>query len=147
MQDFARLFGRSEPATYVPNFQGTRGRGNIEWDKIAYRVSRIPSDFRKELLVSVVGYLFDIEASDLEIHSLAYDASDESEPRYKTATMTFRSRLPQLDPACAESGYWSFNLERVGTEEYDSDRIYFDNHFEGFTPLSSAEKSDEQTIE
>lgn len=97
--------------------------------------------------MSTVGRLFDIEAAQFEIHSLAYDASYESEPCYKTATMSFRTRPSQLDLAYAELGCWSFNLEREAAEKYDSDRIYFDNHFEGFTPLSPAEKSDEQTIE
>ena len=97
--------------------------------------------------MSIVERLFDIEAPQLEIHSLAYDASDVSEPCYKTATMSFRTRPPQLDPACAESGGWFFDLGREDADRYGSDRIYFDNHFEGFTPLSPAENSDEQTIE
>ena len=97
--------------------------------------------------MSIVERLFDIEAAQLEIHSLAYDASDESEPCYKTATMSFRTRPPQLDPACAESGRWFFDLGREVAERYGSDRIYFDNHFEGFTPLSPVENSDEQTVE
>lgn len=97
--------------------------------------------------MSVVGHLFDIESAQFKIHSLAYDASYKSKPPYKTATISFRTRPPQLDLAPAELGGWSFDLEGEAAERYCSDRIYFDNHFEGFTPLSPAEKTDEQTIE
>ena len=97
--------------------------------------------------MSILGRFFDIETAELEIHSLAYDASDGSEPCYKTATISFRTRPPQLDPVYAESGGWFFDLGREVAERYGSDRIYFDNHFEGFTPLSPAENSCEQTIE
>ncbi len=114
---------------------------------MAYRISRIPSTIAKELLVSVVGDVFDIESAQFKIHSLAYDASHESKPRYKTATISFRTRPPQLELAHSESDGWSFDLKRELADKYDSDRIYFDTHFEGFTPLSPAEESHEQTIE
>ncbi len=119
----------------------------IKWDKIIYRISRIPSSVGKELLVSTIGNLFNMESAQFKVHSLAYDASYESEPRYKTATMSFRTRPARLDLGLAESGSWPINLERETAEKYGFDRIYLDIHFEGFTPLSPAEKSDEQTIE
>ena len=93
--------------------------------------------------MSIVGNLFDIEPAQFRIHSLAYDASHESKPRYKTATISFRTRPPQLDLARSESEGWSFDLKREPADNYGFDRIYFDNHFEGFTPLSPGEKSDE----
>ena len=76
---------------------------------MAYRISPIPNTVAKELLEWLVRHLFSIESAQFEIHSLAYDALYESESYYKTATMSFRTRPPQLDPACAESGGWSFN--------------------------------------
>ena len=97
--------------------------------------------------MSIVERLFNIKAAQFVIHSLVYDASYESEPRYKTATMSFHIRPPQLDPARAESDGWSIDLDREAVEKYGFDHIYFDIHFEGFTPLSPAEKSDEQPIE
>lgn len=114
---------------------------------MAYRVSRLPGTIGKELLLSAIGHIFTIDSAQCKIHSLAYDASYESEPRYKTATISFHTRPSQLDLALAESGGWSIDLEREVAEKYGFDRIYFDIHFEGFTPLSPAEKSDDQTIE
>ena len=114
---------------------------------MAYRISPIPKNVAKVLLVWVVRHVFSIESAQFEIHSLADDALYESESYCKTATMSFRTRPPQLDPACAESGGWSFKLGREVAERYGSDRIYFDNRFDVFTPLSSAENSDKQTIE
>ena len=99
------------------------------------------------MLGSIVRHLFDLEIAGFKIHSLAYDASHESKPRYKTATISFRTRPPQLGLALAESGGWSIDLECQAAEKYGFDRIYFDTHFEGFTPLSPAEKLDGQTIE
>ena len=99
------------------------------------------------MLGSILGSLFDVETAEFKIHSLAYDASHESRPNYKTATISFRTRPPQLAPALAESGNWSIDLEHDAAERYGFDRIDFDTHFEGFTPLSPAEKLDDQTIE
>lgn len=114
---------------------------------MAYRVSRIPGTIGKELLLSAIERIFTIDSAQCKIHSLAHDASYESEPHYKTATISFHTRPPLLDLALAESGGWSIDLEREVAETYGFDRIYFDTHFEGFTPLSPAEKSDDQTIE
>lgn len=99
------------------------------------------------MLGSILGHLFDVEIAGFKIHSLAYDASHESKPCYKTATISFHTRPPQLALALAESDGWSIDLEREAAEKYGFDRIYFDTHFEGFTPLSPAEKLDDQTIE
>ena len=99
------------------------------------------------MLGSILGHLFDVEIAEFKIHSLAYDASHESNPCCKTATISFRTRPPQLALALAESGGWSMALEREDAEKDGFDRIYFDTHFEGFTPLSPAEKLDDQTIE
>ena len=114
---------------------------------MAYRVSRLPGTIGKELLLSVIEHIFTIDSAQCKIHSLAYDASYESEPRYKTATISFHIRPPQLDIALAQSGGWSIDLERELAEEYGFDRLHLDTHFEGFTPLSPAERSDDQTIE
>lgn len=97
--------------------------------------------------MSIIGQLFDIEYSQFRIHSLAYDASHEIKPRYKTATISFRTRPPQLDLARSESDGWSFDLKCEAWNKYGLDRISFDNQFEGFTPLSPAEKADEQIVE
>ena len=114
---------------------------------MAYRVSRIPATIGKGLLLSAMEHIFRIDSAECKIHSLAYDASYESEPRYKTATISFHPRPPKLDLALTNSGGWSIDLECEVAERYGFDRIYFDTHFEGFTPLSPAEKFDNQEVE
>lgn len=117
------------------------------WDKITFRISRIPESFGRENLMHVVGRLFQLEFRHFKIHSLASDASDEADPNWKTATITFRTRPLILGEQEKKSRQYTFDLPPALNAMSEVSSIQFDTHLEGFTPLSPAENDNEHCIE
>ena len=118
------------------------------WDK-TLRVKKIPEGYDKQRLRQVIADILELEAgNDVKIHSLAFDAVDEEEPQYKVATVSFTIR-PALLPETSKD--WDFELPNGDNDKPDDERegqrIYIDEHFLGFTPLSPAEVQEIHTIE
>lgn len=117
------------------------------WDKTVFRISRIHNEVGIQSLSHTLMRLFEIEDSDFKIYSLASDATDEVEPKWKSATISFRERPTLLQPSQSTSDEWIFPLPSVPIDLSMNGDLYFDTHFDGFTPLSPAEKDAEHTIE
>ena len=117
------------------------------WDKLTFRISRIPETFGLEDLIHVLGRLFQIDFRHFKIHSLASDASHEADPKWKTATITFRARPSALADQESKVRQHTFDLSPASTAMSEGGSILFDTHFEGFTPLSPAENDNEHCIE
>ena len=117
------------------------------WDKTAYRVSRIPETFDSHQLSQAIKLSFGLENGAFRIHTLALDATDETEPRWKAATVSFRVRPVALQAVSGQAHEWIIDVPRSLEAGLDSVRLVFDTHFYGFTPLSPAEKVQDQTIE
>lgn len=82
--------------------------------------------------------------NDVKIHSLAFDAVDENGSQYKAATVSFNIR-PALLPETLKE--WAFEIPNGDNDEREGQRIYFDEHFDVFTPLSPAEVQEKHTVE
>ena len=118
------------------------------WDK-TLRVTKIPEEYNKQRLRQVPADILELEAGDnVKIHSLAFDAVDEEGLRYKVATVSFDIR-PALLPETSKD--WGFELPNGDNNEPDDERegqrIYIDEHFRVFTPLSAAEARETHTLE
>ncbi|MCJ1306899.1 hypothetical protein MMC25_000543 [Agyrium rufum] len=116
---------------------------NPAWDKTTYRVRRIPKQLD---FIQAMKDIFKLERGEFEVHSIASDASDETEPEYKAATVSFRARPGSLRSMPGDLNEWRFDLPVATGDPAKSRRILFDIHFNGFTPLSSG-KEGEQTID
>ena len=114
---------------------------------MTFRVTKIPGDLDLPRLSQVVKDIFELGKTEFEIHSLASDASDETEPWWKAATITFRVRPTLLKAEIGTPDEWLFDLPSVVGTQSACGPIHFDTHFNGFTPLSPAEKDSEHTIE
>ena len=114
------------------------GATKSNWDKTTFRVSRIPERLRLEDLSRILVQIFGVTVTNFSIHSLALDVSDEADPTWKTATVSFRviPALLGLSPDLA--GYWDFDMPPIAAAKFGTCRIFFDTHFDGFTPLSPA---------
>ena len=95
----------------------------------------------------IVGRLFQLDSKGFKIHSIASDASDEVDPHWKTATITFRARPSLLETQESKVKQWTFDLSPSSNAIPEIGLIQFDTHFEGFTPLSPAENDNEHRIE
>ena len=60
-----------------------------EWDRTTYRITKVDEGCDLPRLSQVIKSLFQAEDKDFKIHSLAFDASDEKDPRWKVATISF----------------------------------------------------------
>ena len=98
-------------------------------------------------LSNVIQNLFELDNGGFIIHSLAFDASDEAEPRWKAATISFRVRPTLLQSSPTTSDQWDFDIPSSRTESTEHSRIFFDARFTGFTPLSPAKRDEEYSIE
>jgi hypothetical protein len=118
-----------------------------QWDETTYRVRSIPDIFNKEDFSKAVKDLLELTSDDLKVHSFACDATRETEPRSKVATISFRTRPVSLQSSENDSNEWSFGIASSPTNPHQRSHICIDKHFNGFTPLSPAEKEEEYTIE
>jgi hypothetical protein len=119
----------------------------VSWDETIYRITRIPGDFGSPHLLQVLDSLFELGDDEIRIHSLAHDATDETEPLLKVATVSFRTRPTHLQSILKNKDEWPFDIALGSAGLTKRHRIYLDRHFNGFTPLSSVEDSEEHTIE
>lgn len=90
--------------------------------------------------------LFELDANDFKVHSLAFDATYENEPRFKVATVSFRVRPTALCSTSPTMDAWDFDLPSTPKDSIQPNSVRFDTHFKGFTPLSPADR-DEYSIE
>lgn len=91
--------------------------------------------------------LSEFKDNPFKIHSLAYDASDETEPPWKVATISFRTRPIHMQNPRDDQNQWGFEIPSSLTDPTECNRIIFDAGFNGFTPLSPAESGREYIIE
>ena len=123
----------------------------VQWDWRPFRITQIPEDLDQECLLNVIEQLFKLRRQEFKVHSLASDASDQRELRWRTATVSFCSRPRHLHHSLAESDQWRFALPSTLLHDFKSLNepvyIYFDTHFRGFTPLSSIDFDEEHKIE
>ncbi|MCJ1313277.1 hypothetical protein MMC25_006954, partial [Agyrium rufum] len=115
-----------------------------DWDKTTYRITKVPETFDLSRLTQAIRSLFELNVDGFQIHSLASDASDDTEPRWKVATISFRVRPAPLHSLLCTADGWGFDLPSSPAER---DRMYFDTHFNGFTPLSPAERDHQYQID
>ena len=118
------------------------------WDK-TLRVTNIPKEYDKERLRQVIADILELEVgNNVKIHSLAFDAVDEKDLQYKVATVSLNLR-PALLPETSKD--WAFELPNGDNDGCgggrEGQRMYIDEHFHGFTPLSPAEGRETHTIE
>lgn len=113
-------------------------------EKTIFRISKVPQSLDVELLAQAIARCFSLERDAFKIHSLASDAPEEAGRRCRVATVSFRER-----PARLRSPQRECIIDVPISEEgaVKNCRLYFDSDFLGFTPLSTFEKDDEQTIE
>ena len=105
-----------------------------------YRLRRIHESFDRASLESALCTYFRIDKDGLTIHSLAYDAPYSHLSRQKVATVTFQT-VPQSLKA---GNRWQVKILLPQGGPYT---VYFDTTFEGFTPLTPAEKEDDTHID
>ncbi|MCJ1334586.1 hypothetical protein MMC10_011298 [Thelotrema lepadinum] len=125
----------------------TSDAAKVGWDKVTYRITRIPEEFDLPRLSQAIKSLFELEDAMFKLHSLAIDATDETEPRTKVATISFRTIPARLQSSLHHADEWDFDIPLSPTDPTNCSRIYLDTHFKGFTPLSPAERDGEYTIE
>lgn len=107
-----------------------------DWDKTIYRVTRIPKEWTVKPFIQALEASLNLPSSEIWIHSLSFDACDATEPECKACTLSFR-RMPAMLGVCADArGYWPIQIISVSSVGQERYTIFFDNHFEGFTPLS-----------
>ena len=111
--------------------------------KANYRLRGIHESFDRISLESALCSYFSIRKDGLTIHSLAYDTPYNHSSRQKVATITF-----QTMPEMLEAGnQWQAKILHPRRESEELCTVYFDTTFEGFTPLTAAEKEDDTRIE
>ena len=136
-----------EPAQHNGTSQHVSHTAQIGWDRTTYRITRINEAFDMPRLSQAIQSLFQLKDNQFKIHSLAYDASDETEPPWKVATISFRTRPTHMQNSLDDQSQWGFEIRSSLTDPTECSRIFFDTHFNGFTPLSPAESGRKYTIE
>ena len=115
-------------------------------DKTTYRVTRIPGVFDEDQLLQAITEVLGLEdPTGTNIHSLAFDIPDGVAQLWKAATVTFRVRPTRLSPSSKNE--WDFKLASKDGDQNKEQRIYFDTHFLGFTPLSPVAGENGHSIE
>lgn len=138
---------RDDDETLPAPPQDNPGMAEAAWDKMTFRVSRIPKSLDHLGLSKVLQSLFKVGNDGFKIHSLASDASDETEPEWNTATIAFREIPEAIQSRQGNADDWRFDIPPELVTSPESSCMYFDTHFDGFTPLSPADQDEKHTIE
>lgn len=81
------------------------------WDQTTFRVTRIPEELDASQAGRHISSLLGIrDPSNLKIHSLASEALDSIDPRWKTATVSFRTIPESLRELRNSTLFKSFDL-------------------------------------
>ena len=88
-----------------------------------FRMTRIPANFGLEALAQQIARIFELKHEEFEIHSLASDASDETEPQWRTGTASFRVRPKVLQPTGILLEYWPFDLPSASVSSFAKSRL------------------------
>ena len=116
----------------------------MKWSAKTYSVTNVP----KEVDFSgAMQTIFGLDSADFKVHSLAWDASDQTEPDVRVATVSFRTTPALLQPAVKNKDGWSFELPIEINEPHAPVTLHFDDTFLGFTPLTPLQISSECPIE
>ena len=116
-----------------------------------FRITKIPEEFDQGRLSQMVVDVLGLRTPDFKVHSFASDVSYEGEPEWRVATISFRVRPHLLEESLLKGGKWSFALQSSPTDHSaptnEAERIYFDLHFKGFTPLSPVQDDEKHEME
>ena len=105
-----------------------------------YRITNIPETFNEQKLGERLVTIFKLnDVSEVKIHSLAADIPI-GEGAHSAATISFRKCPQSLSPERSDD--WA-DLDEID----DGVKVFIDDKFDGFTPLSPTENNKKQTIE
>ena len=111
---------------------------------ITYRATCIPRHIDRSTFDTALRETLGLkQPSDLILHSFSVDSSNSSRRDDRAATFSVRVGTTQL-PEETSIKYQSLYLTIENSPEVE---VFIDAHFINFTPLSPAEKNDEQIIE